>query len=146
MTCRILIASSSLSERDLMVSTLNGAGHITHTVVSIEEAMQVKDGGKNDLVIIDADFTLPGQGWLLVKKLRKLPWGKNLGIIIVTHSSPMSFMHDAEYRGLYNQVLMFPIDVDQLLADIERVMKLKKKKGGELRRCTDQQIGWTDST
>jgi len=126
--CQILIASPSRSEREMMASILSEAGHITDVIPSIEEAMRVEDSGKYDLAIIDADFGAQGQGWLLAKQLRHSHWGKNLGIIILTRSSPMGFMHDTEYRDLYDQVLFFPVGVEELLANVERVMRFRKKR------------------
>lgn len=127
MTLRILIASPSSLDREAMISVLNKAGYSADLVTSPEEAMGIKDGAEYDLVVIDADFVSQGQGWLLAKRLRH--WDKDLGIIMLTRlSSPMSFIHDLEYRDIYDQVLKYPIAVEELLGNIERVIGKKKAK------------------
>ncbi len=124
---QILAALPSSSEAEAMISVLNDAGHTVDLALSIDDAMKKGENGRYDLVIIDADFVLSEQGWQLARQIRHSNWGKTLGIIILTRSSPMNFMHKIEYQNLYNQVLFFPISIEELLGNIERVMKFKRR-------------------
>jgi DNA-binding response OmpR family regulator len=121
MTHRILLASSVKSERDQIRQILLEVNFGVEVLESPPSEL-AEEAFKCDIALIDADFGSPGQGWTLARELKSKQDNKRIGVIILTRSSPYEFMEAKDFSNSYDQVLHFPVSVEELVDNIERIM------------------------
>ncbi len=117
---KILAVDDSASMRQMVSSTLKGAGHDVIEASDGVEALGVAQNGSVDLVI--SDVNMPNMdGITLIGELRKLASYKFIPILMLTTESSMDKKTQGKAAGATGWIVK-PFNPDQLLATIKKVL------------------------
>ncbi len=126
MTYRILLVSDNVTTSKQIAKALRIADYDITVIHSAEKAKTVIVR-KFDLIILDTDFAISGEGWILAKMLREMPDGADVGVIMLAKSSSYRFIKDPEYANVYDYVLSYPVSHEELIESINRAAKKYSK-------------------
>lgn len=116
----ILAVDDSASMRQMVVFTLQAAGH---TVVDVEDGKQALEAAqKQSFELVLTDVNMPVMDGLeLTKKLRELPKYRFTPILVLTTESGIERKREGRAAGATGW-LVKPFNPDQLLATIKKVL------------------------
>jgi PAS domain S-box-containing protein len=119
----ILIADDDDSNLELLVQLLNSIGFKTCEAQDGEEAVKVFKKEKPDLILMD--YHMPKKnGFEVTKKIKSLPEGTDVPIIIVT-ASALNQTHDNALKAGADSFIKKPYIEDDLLEEIKKFLNLK---------------------
>ncbi len=116
---RVLVVDDEKGIRDLFCRVLETAGYEVETAESGEQALEILEQNKFQLLLFD--LNLPGiDGIELCKKVRKiLP----ISIIIaITGYASLFHLHDCRQAG-FDDYFIKPVSIKTLLAEVELASK-----------------------
>lgn len=116
----VLIVDDSVSMRKLVMQTLKDAGHQVVEAEDGQNALQVVQGKKIDLVVTDVNMPRM-DGITLLGELRKLPAFKFTPILVLTTEMDPAKKNDAKQKGATGW-LVKPFNPEQLLATVKKVL------------------------
>jgi len=115
---KILIVDDEGTSRALLTATLEKAGYQVFQTTDGEEAFQVANAVRPDLII--SDVVMPEMdGNKLIKRVRQSEFGKKILFMVLTSHTQMQ-----DYFEMMPDVLDFitkPFDGEDLISRIERV-------------------------
>lgn len=113
---RILIVDDNHAMVEALTIVVNSRGHEALVAFNGEEALNIVQSEQPDVVLLD--LTMPGiDGFETLGRLRDLPQGKDLPVLIVTaHEEDDLEGRVAELGG--NGLLRKPVDVNHLAEQI----------------------------
>jgi two-component system chemotaxis response regulator CheY len=116
----ILAVDDSAAMRQMVGITLTGAGHQVEHAVDGQEALQLAERKKFDLVITDVN--MPNMdGITLVRELRGLASYKYVPLLLLTTESTPERKQQGKAAGA-NGWLVKPFNPERLLATIAKVL------------------------
>lgn len=116
----ILAVDDSQSILDMVVYTLESAGHEVAQARNGAEGLEAAKGARFDLVLTDVNMPVMG-GIELVRELRALPEFKYTPILVLTTESGANKKDEGRQAGATGW-LVKPFNPEQLLATLERVL------------------------
>lgn len=116
----ILIVDDSASMRNMVMTTLQSAGHQVKDASDGQQALTCAKGGKFDAVITDLNMPVMN-GIELVQNLRLLPSYKYTPILLLTTESSDSKKSEGKQAGATGW-LVKPFNPEKLLATVARVL------------------------
>lgn len=116
----ILIVDDSLSMRELLKQTLQGAGHAVDAAENGAEGLDFARKGSYQVVITDINMPVM-DGFGLLVELRKLPEYKFKPILILTTESSQEMKMKGKASGATGW-LVKPFDPQKLLDVVVRVL------------------------
>ncbi len=115
---RILIVDDNQAMVEALSIVVSARGHDALTALSGEEALHLVESEVVDVMLLD--LTMPGiDGFETLDRLRTMPEGKNLPVLIITALDEEDLegrVSDAGGNGLLRK----PVDVNRLAEQIER--------------------------
>lgn len=115
----ILIVDDQLESLQMFSLVLRRWGYQARTAMSGEEALEALKDQDVDLVILD--YMMPGlDGFETLERIRKLPFGKDLPVIMVTAYGNEGIRKRAEEMGL-DGFFMKPVDL-QMFSELIKVI------------------------
>ncbi|MCZ6529633.1 MAG: response regulator [Chloroflexi bacterium] len=115
---RILIVDDNQAMVEALSIVVSARGHDALTALSGEEALNLVESEVVDVMLLD--LTMPGiDGFETLDRLRTMPEGKNLPVLIITALDEEDLegrVSDAGGNGLLRK----PVDVNRLAEQIER--------------------------
>lgn len=122
MAARVLVVEDNLANLELMVYLLHAFGHITVAVGDGEQALQMIDQVKPELII--CDIQLPKlDGYEVVRRLKADPETRSIPIIAVT-ALAMVGDRDRIISAGFDGYLAKPIDPETFVQQVEGFLKL----------------------
>ena len=116
----IMIVDDSLTMRQMVNFTLSSAGHTVTEAADAEEALQIANKQRFDLVI--SDVNMPGRSGIeLVAELRKLAEYKFVPIILLTTESQPEMKSKGRAAGATGWIVK-PFDPEALLGVLRKVL------------------------
>ncbi|MEK7682927.1 MAG: response regulator [Chloroflexota bacterium] len=113
---RILIVDDNKLIVEGLSMVVSSRGHVPLTAFSGEEALKVVASAMPDVVLLD--LTMPGiDGFETLRRLRKMPQGQGLPVLIVTARDEFDLESQVAEAG-GNGLLKKPVDVNLLAAQI----------------------------
>ena len=113
---RILIVDDNKLIVEGLSMLVSSRGHVPLTAFSGEEALKVVASAMPDVVLLD--LTMPGiDGFETLRRLRKMPQGQGLPVLIVTARDEFDLESQVAEAG-GNGLLKKPVDVNLLAAQI----------------------------
>ena len=122
MTCNILIVDDELSLRELLRDVLNDAGYQTEVAPSAEEALEIMEHYKPEVIV--SDIWMPGMnGHDFCKKVRET---SDASILMMSGvSSEFSKLQRMQVDA--DDFLIKPFDVENFLERIEALREKRRK-------------------
>lgn len=117
---KILAVDDSTSMRQMLVFTLQSAGHQVIEAENGQTALQAAKSNPLDLVISDVNMPVM-DGITLVKSLRALPEFKFTPILLLTTEASPEKKMEGKTAGATGWIVK-PFNPDQLLATVQRVL------------------------
>ncbi len=118
---RILIVDDENTTVDMLSLVLSLSGHDPIPAYNGEQALEIIANGRPDLVLLD--LMMPGiDGYETLRRLRKLPEGDGVPVIIVTASTDENLeerVHDAGADGCLRK----PLDMTTLVEQISQYLE-----------------------
>lgn len=118
--CRVLVVDDEFDNRDMLAAMLTAAGF---SVEAVDDAAQALDRLQqaNDINLVLMDKRLPGMdGYTAIARLRQLPGGREVPVLVVTASGFADEKAQALAIGADGYVSK-PVRRDRLFAEISRV-------------------------
>ena len=118
---RILLVDDDPVHCDIVATALTRAGFDVHDVTDAEAGLALARGIAFDLFILDIE--LPGMdGWSLAERLRETEYLE--APVIMVSASGIGEHRAATAAPFHDAFLMKPVDLDQLLAAVSRLLRL----------------------
>lgn len=115
----ILVVDDQLESLQMFSLVLRRWGYRTRTAMSGEEALAALEDKEVDLIILD--YMMPGMdGFQTFERIRKLPFGQRLPVIMVTAYGNEATRRRAEEMGL-DGFFMKPVDL-QMFSELIKVI------------------------
>ncbi len=115
----ILVVDDQLESLQMFSLVLRRWGYRTRTAMSGEEALAALEDEEVDLIILD--YMMPGMdGFQTFERIRKLPFGQRLPVIMVTAYGNEATRRRAEEMGL-DGFFMKPVDL-QMFSELIKVI------------------------
>src|SRR5438132_5670946 len=123
----ILIIEDNEKNRKLVRDVLQVKGYRTIETETAEEGLKLAAEKSPDLILMD--IQLPGiDGITALKQLRADPKTKNIRVIAIT-ASAMTHNRQSMLAEGFDGYQTKPISVKEFLAEVQRVLNLKDRKG-----------------
>lgn len=117
---RILAVDDSASLREMVIYTLENAGHIVVEASDGVEAMKVAENSDFDLILTDVN--MPNMdGIMLIKSLRSIPKYNYTPMLMLTTESGDDKKHEGKAAGATGW-LVKPFNPEKLIAVIDKVL------------------------
>jgi CheY-like chemotaxis protein len=120
----ILVAEDSDSARRPLVRLLKAEGYDVLTATTAFEAMAAAQRGNPDLILLDVSMP-PIDGLTFLSRLREMPGGNQIPVIVVTAMSDDLTHRRAEELGVKEYLVKSKFEVDELLQLVKKHLRTR---------------------
>jgi CheY-like chemotaxis protein len=119
---RILVVEDNADARRPMVRLLKGEGYDVLSASTAFEAMASAQRGDPDLILLDVSMP-PIDGLTFLSRLREMPGGANMPVILVTGMSDDLTHRRAEELGVKEYLVKSQFTADELLELVKKHLR-----------------------
>ncbi len=112
--------------KEVMISVINRIARNLSVPASIEEAINLFHSRKFDIALIDENFGGEDEGWGLAKEIKSSLTYEKVKVIMFSgtyHKKSHWQSTTTGWRENVDYVLVYPLDVDEIPAEVERQMQ-----------------------
>ena len=120
----ILVAEDSDSARRPLVRLLKSEGYEVLIATTAFEAMAAAQRGNPDLILLDVSMP-PIDGLTFLSRLREMPGGNQIPVIVVTAMSDDLTHRRAEELGVKEYLVKSKFEIDELLELVKKHLRTR---------------------
>ena len=124
MMATILVAEDSDSARRPLVRLLKAEGYEVLTATTAFEAMAAAQRGNPDLILLDVSMP-PIDGLTFLSRLREMPGGNQIPVIVVTAMSDDLTHRRAEELGVKEYLVKSKFEIAELLELVKKHLRTR---------------------
>jgi DNA-binding response OmpR family regulator len=117
MAKRILIIEDELPLAQVLSDKFKAVGYDIATAGDGKEGLEKALSWKPDLVLLDIVMPIM-DGMTMLHKLREIPEGKSMPVILLTNLSDTEHVYDAMANGVYDFLVKSNWDIDDLVDEV----------------------------